>query len=147
MISNTKNDLSVIKQIIALQEMNEASLRSMWDKFFDYKPEIGSRQHMIAKIAYKIQEQVYGGVDPVTESKIREKAKKTSLIDKKKRKKFDPQIGTKIVKEYHDKTHEVLVVEDGFAYEGAIFKSLSAIANKITGTKWNGLKFFGVSAS
>ncbi len=146
MIPNTKNDLSIIKQIIALQSMNEDSLLSMWDKFFDYKPEVSSRQHIIAKIAYKIQEQVYGGVDPVTESKIREKAKKTSLIDKKKRKKFDPQIGTKITKEYHDKTYEVLVVDDGFAYEGDVFKSLSAIANKITGTKWNGLKFFGVAS-
>ena len=145
MIPNTKNDLSIIKQIVALKSMDENSLRNMWDKFFDYKPEVDSRQHMVAKIAYKIQEQVYGGVDPVTESKIREKAKKTSLKNQKK-KKFQPQVGTKIVKEYHDKTHEVLVVEDGFAYEGAIFKSLSAIANKITGTKWNGLKFFGVAS-
>jgi len=147
MISNTKNDLSIIKQIIALKSMDENSLRNMWDKFFDCKPEVSSRQHMVAKIAYKIQELAYGGVDPATEEKIREQAKKTSLKNQKKKKKFQPQVGTKIVKEYHDKTYEVLVVNDGFAYEGAIFKSLSAIANKITGTKWNGLKFFGVSAS
>ena len=145
MISNTENDLSIIKQIIALQSMNEDSLLSMWDKFFDYKPEVSSRQHMISKVAYKIQELAYGGVDPATEEKIREQAKKTSLKNKKK-KKFQPQVGTKIVKEYHDRTHEVLVVEDGFAYEGEVFKSLSAIANKITGTKWNGLKFFGVAS-
>ncbi|MBO7453855.1 MAG: DUF2924 domain-containing protein [Alphaproteobacteria bacterium] len=144
MIPNTKNDLSIIKQIIALQSMDENSLRNMWDKFFDYKPEVSSRQHMISKIAYKIQELAYGGVDPDTEEKIREQAKKTSLKNQKKKKKFQPQIGTKIVKEYHDKTYEVLVVNDGFAYEGNVFKSLSAIANKITGTKWNGLKFFGV---
>ena len=145
MISNTQNALSIIKQIIALQSMNEDSLLSMWDKFFDYKPEVSSRQHIISKIAYKIQELVYGGVDPATEEKIREQAKNTSLRSKKK-KKFQPQIGTKIVKEYHEKTYEVLVVDDGFAYEGEVFKSLSAIANKITGTKWNGLKFFGVAS-
>ena len=100
---------------------------------------------MISKIAYKIQKLAYGGVDPATEEKIREQAKKISLKNKNK-KKFQPQIGTKIVKEYHDKTYEVLVVDDGFAYEGEVFKSLSAIANKITGTKWNGLKFFGVAS-
>ena len=99
---------------------------------------------MVAKIAYKIQELAYGGVDPVTEEKIREQAKKTSLKNKKK-KKFQPQIGTKMIKEYHDKTYEVLVVVNGFAYEDEVFKSLSAIANKITGTRWNGLKFFGVN--
>lgn len=145
MISDTQNDLNIIKQIIALQSMDENSLLSMWDKFFDYKPEVSSRQHMVSKIAYKIQELAYGGVDPATEEKIRERAKKTSLKNQKKKKKFQPQIGTKIVKEYHDKTHEVLVVDNGFAYEGDVFKSLSAIANKITGTKWNGLKFFGVN--
>ena len=85
MIPNTKNDLSIIKQIIALQSMDENSLRNMWDKFFDYKPEVDSRQHMVAKIAYKIQELAYGGVDPATEEKIREQAKKTSLKNKKKR--------------------------------------------------------------
>ena len=146
MISNTENDLNIIKQIIALQSMNENSLLSMWDKFFDYKPEVSSRQHMISKIAYKIQELAYGGVDPATEEKIREQARKTPLKNQKKKKKFQPQIGTKIVKEYHDKTYEVLVVDGGFAYEGDVFKSLSAIANKITGTKWNGLKFFGVAS-
>ena len=60
--------------------------------------------------------------------------------------KFCPMIGTKIVKEYRDKIHEVVVVNDGFAYEGMVYKSLSAIATKITGTKWNGLKFFEVRA-
>ena len=43
MISNAQNDLSIIKQIIALQSMDENSLRNMWDKFFDYKPEVDSR--------------------------------------------------------------------------------------------------------
>lgn len=115
MISNTQNDLSIIKQIIALQSMDEDSLQNMWNKFFDCKPEVSSRQHMISKIAYKIQELAYGGVDPATEEKIREQAKKTSLKNKKK-KKFQPQIGTKIVKEYHNKTYEVLVVDnEGFS--------------------------------
>jgi hypothetical protein len=54
-------------------------------------------------------------------------------------------VGTKIVKEYKGKTHEVTVVEEGFSYGGAIFKSLSAVAQKITGTKWNGLRFFNIN--
>jgi hypothetical protein len=60
------------------------------------------------------------------------------------KKKYKPLIGAKIVKEYRDKTHEIIVVDGGFSYEGEVFKSLSAIATKITGTKWNGLVFFGI---
>ncbi|GHT95763.1 hypothetical protein FACS1894122_13550 [Alphaproteobacteria bacterium] len=56
-------------------------------------------------------------------------------------------VGTKIIKEYKGKLIEVLVVNNGFSYSGEIFKSLSAIATQITGTKWNGLKFFQVAGA
>ena len=115
---------------------------------FDENPEIMSRKYMIAKIAYKIQELAYGGLDDETENKIRNCAKevtKEKTVTAKKMRKFSPLIGTKITKEYRDKIHEVLVVNDGFSYEGTVYKSLSAIATKIAGTKWNGLKFFNVS--
>lgn len=50
-------------------------------------------------------------------------------------------VGNKIVKEYREKIHEVTVVNEGFSYEGIVYTSLSAIATKIAGTKWNGLQF------
>ena len=140
------DDLNVIKQIVVLQNLNNAVLDKMWRKFFEGRPEIESRQYMIAKIAYRIQELAYGGVDTETEEKIKAAAKKVSMPHApKKAKKFDPMIGTKIVKEYRGKVHEVLVINDGFSYYGETYKSLSAIATKITGTKWNGLKFFNVA--
>ena len=88
----------------------------------------------------------YGGVDIKTEKAIVSAVKE---LDKTKTKsnKFAPSIGTKIVKEYKGQIHEVLTVENGFAYAGTVFKSLSAIATKITGTKWNGLRFFGVGGN
>ncbi len=52
--------------------------------------------------------------------------------------------GTKIYREHNGITHEVEVVSDGFEYNGRKWKSLSSIANKITGTKWSGPKFFGL---
>ena len=147
MIENNFNEnLKVIKQITRLQRMSKSELRITWDKFFDYPPEILSNQHMVAKLAYRIQELAYGGLDSETENKISECAKESlkGNLKNKKSKKFMPMVGTKIMKEYHDKMHEVLVVNDGFAYNGEVFKSLSAIATKITGTKWNGLKFFNL---
>jgi hypothetical protein len=52
--------------------------------------------------------------------------------------------GTKICKEYNGSVYQVEVLKDGFEYNGQKWKSLSAIATKITGTKWNGPKFFGM---
>jgi hypothetical protein len=55
-----------------------------------------------------------------------------------------PINGTRICKEYHGKKYEVESVDDGFVCGGLFYKSLSALANEITGHKTNGLKFFGV---
>ena len=142
---NGNKDLSVIKQVVALQNMRSCDLEAMWDKFFNHPPEVASRQHITAKLAYKIQEMAYGGVDSKTEEKIKSCAKEIpTLVELKKTRKFSLMVGTKITKEYHGKLHEVFVVKEGFSYNSEIYKSLSAIASKIAGTKWNGLKFFAV---
>lgn len=115
---------------------------------FDLEPEIMSRKYMISKLAYKMQELVYGSLDADTEAKIKACANETcrkQTLSSKKHAKFNPLVGTKIIKKHGEKIYEVLVVNDGFAFEGIVYKSLSAIATKITGTKWNGLKFFNVA--
>ncbi len=141
-------DLTIIKQITKLQSMTAQELDNVWRTMFYQEPEVHSRKYIIGKIAYRIQELAYGALEAETEDKIKACAKKTQrksvVPTTKKPKKFSPMIGTKIIKEYHDKIHEVMVVNDGFSYEGTVYKSLSAVANKITGTKWNGLKFFDV---
>ena len=55
------------------------------------------------------------------------------------------QEGTKLYREFNGVKHEVQILEKGFSYKDKVYKSLSAIANKITGTHWNGKKFFGVA--
>ena len=151
-------NVKVIKQITNLPNLNKTELENMWQRFFDYPPEVNSRQYIISKLAYRIQELAYGSVNSETEKKIkayaevietqenkRAKIKSNSMENStKKSKKYSPMVGTKIAKEYRGKLHEVLVVTNGFAYSGEVFRSLSAIALKITGTKWNGLRFFGV---
>lgn len=70
-----------------------------------------NRKYMIAKIAYRIQELAYGGLDTKTENKIRNCAKEVTIeknIAAKKTRKFSPIISTKIVKEYYDKIHKIM---------------------------------------
>jgi hypothetical protein len=149
-MSNDKRDLVVIRQIMALQNKTTKELNDLWDKMFGIPPAVASRQHMIAKLAYRIQELAYGGLDESTEDKIQAAVREISKPKKtneKSYKKFMPMLGTRIVKEYRGAMHEVMVVSNGFAYAGAIYSSLSAVAQKITGTKWNGYKFFQLSRS
>jgi hypothetical protein len=148
-MSNDKRDLVVIRQIMALQNKTTKELNDLWDKMFTMPPAVASKQHIIAKLAYRIQELAYGGLDEATENKIQAAVREISKPKKaneKPYKKFMPMLGTRIVKEYRGSTHEVMVVSNGFAYAGAIYSSLSAVAQKITGTKWNGLKFFNLKA-
>lgn len=137
-----KQDLTVIKQVMALQNKSLSELDKMWLKMFDHSPAFRTKQYMMSKIAYRIQELAYGGIDSSTEQKLNAGIRE---FNKSKAKKYKPMVGTKIVKEYKKKIYEVLVTEEGFAYAGAVYGSLSAVAQKITGTKWNGLKFFDIS--
>lgn len=93
-------DLSVIKKVAKLQCMTLKELDEVWRSMFDHALEITSRKYMIGKIAYKIQEQVYGSLDVETENKMKACAKKTESKTKgtTKPRKFCPMIGTKIVK-------------------------------------------------
>ena len=72
----------------------------------------------------------------ITEKELKETCKRTSSIEIKS--------GTKLIREYKSEKHEVTALEKGFEYKGKQYRSLSAIANEITGTQWNGKVFFGV---
>ena len=58
-----------------------------------------------------------------------------------------PMAGTRLIREYQGVEHCATVLQDGFEWQGRPYKSLSAIARAITGTRWNGLTFFGLKNS
>ncbi|GHT92028.1 hypothetical protein FACS1894122_05320 [Alphaproteobacteria bacterium] len=135
-------DFKVLKQILALEGKSVDELTKLWGTFYDYEPMSYSKSYLVSKIAYKIQELAFGGLPENTRKRMDQLS--TNINGSVVKKKYKPLIGAKIVKEYHNKTYEIVVVDGGFSFEGEVFKSLSAIATKITGTKWNGLKFFGI---
>ena len=77
-------------------------------------------------------------------NKLVEHYSETKSIDTKKIKKFEVTIGTKFIREFKGEKYEVIAVDGGFNFHGNLYKTLSAVANVITGTHWNGKKFFGV---
>jgi hypothetical protein len=99
-------------------------------------------------LAYKLQEQAFGGMKPEYKRRLRQlaesfersssnPAKKVSLTTKIKP-------GTRLIRRWDEQTHQVTVAEKGFEYKGARYKSLSEIARLITGTRWSGPLFFGL---
>ena len=90
----------------------------------------------------------YGGLSPEVQIKIDklvEQYDKTQNI-KQGCNLFSISNGTKLIREFKGKTYSVMVISDGYEFNGKKYKSLSAIANEITGKHWNGKKFFGVAS-
>ncbi len=145
---------SVVKQIADLDNLNYAQLCQRWRTLFGKDPTASNRPYLIKRLAYRIQEIAYGGLS--------EPARKTmdDILDahgfdanggrlngrrpEKMYKAGVPVPGTRFIREWKDNTYEVTVVNGGFEFEGRRYRSLSAIAQAITGTHWNGRAFFGL---
>ena len=100
------------------------------------------------RVIYRLQEIYYGGIDPNDMDILNSFADRDPLANLKSMtvKRTSKVYGTKLCRIWKGKQYEVTVGKDGkFIFGGEIYNSLSAIANKITGTKWNGKVFFGVA--
>jgi hypothetical protein len=96
---------------------------------------------MLPILAFRIQELSQGGLPAQTRAKLTETIGMLNTSSRKVPRRFRP--GTRIVREWKGKVHEVTITDGGFEYEGETFKSLSPIACRITGTHWSGPAFFG----
>lgn len=138
------NNKSVIKQIIELETKSVLELRGLYNQIMPKTaPLSANKDYLKPRIAYRLQELAFGGLKEEIKNQLLKIADSHDHPHQIKPKKLLP--GTKICKQWGDIIHEVEVAKDGFIYAGHNFKSLSAIAKVITGTKWNGLKFFKIS--
>jgi hypothetical protein len=134
-------------QITALDALTTADLQIEWRRLYRAAPPTRlSRDLLVRGVAYKLQEQVYGGLSHDTRRRLR------SLVDgpdKQSRSRAAPATtlkpGTKLVREWRGHVHTVNVLDDGFDYGGQRHRSLTRIARLITGVHWSGPLFFGLS--
>src|SRR6266404_3517850 len=134
---------SVLSQLAALKGAPTPVLKAKWRELFETEPPAYNRR----LLAYRIQELAYGGLSRETLERLRAMAKQYATRDAAERKARPlqrPIAGTKLIREYQGIEHCVTVRADDFEYMGRPYKSLSSIAREITGTKWNGLVFFGL---
>jgi len=138
---------TVLSQLAALKGASAPFLKVRWRELFNTEPPAYNRRFLESRLAYRIQELAYGGLSRETLDRLRAMAKQYATRDAAERKArpvHRPIIGTKLIREYQGIEHCVTVRADDFDYLGRPYKSLSSIAREITGTKWNGLVFFGL---
>jgi hypothetical protein len=148
------DNTNVLKRVTALPDMSMAELKAMWKELFNQDPPGHRKPYLVRKLAYRIQELAFGGLSESTEKRLDSLAhgkgdpKSNGKAGNKRRKKLNTLgVGTKLIREWRGREYLVMVMADGFEYQGQKFRSLSAIVKEITGTQWSGPAFFGINKS
>ena len=134
-------------RLAALKTATTLELKAQWRDLFDSEPPPFNRRYLESRLAYRIQELAYGGLKPETIRRLERLGDELDGGDRKKsriRADLKPITGTRLIREWQGVEHVVTVTSDGFDWQGRPYRSLSAIARTITGTRWNGLVFFGL---
>ena len=138
-----KPGLSEIEDEIA-GLLDRPTLRHAWREFHRAGPPLGlSRDLLIRALAYELQEHAHGGPSLALRRRLQ------SLAGASEKGAVDPGLvikaGTTLVRQWRGHTHTVLVHKDGFEHEGQLYRSLTAIAERITEAHWSGPRFFGLT--
>ena len=138
-MENQTTETSVRRQLLALTQMDKEELVAKWQDLFGTTPPEYGTLFMRKRLAHRIQELFYSGLPEML---------KNQMLSQKKLQKRNAGIlkpGNRIVREWHGVKHEVIIRNNGVEYQGVIYRSLTAVAKKITGGHWNGRHFFGVN--
>ena len=144
--------ISIEEEIAQVRDLDVKALRVRWRNVFGKPPPEHLTRHLLFRIiAYTLQADRLGDLDVETLKLLKQAAgqegpasatsKNLARLDQRR---FAPPPGTVLVREWDRTSHRVMVMPDGYAWNGKSFDSLSQVAFAITGTKWNGPRFFGL---
>jgi hypothetical protein len=133
-------------ELAALPTLSAQELRERWQDLRCGEPIApASRDLMIREVAYKMQERAHGGLAPAIKRRLHVLAEE---FERNGAGALAPapllKPGTRLLREWQGRTHTVIVLDDGFDYEGERYASLTQIARRITGARWSGPRFFGL---
>lgn len=151
-------DKCINNQIEALKDMPTKELQRQYKELYGRDANGTHKTYLWRKIAYKLQELEQGGLSTKAENRLKALIEKFDPINNKTLRPDKPVLnqqaslkdkrlpipGTIIIKKYKSTNYQVKVLEKGFEYNENIYKTLSAIAKKITGAHWNGYLFFNL---
>ncbi len=135
-------------KIAALADLRRPGLIDRWQALHGASPPKGlSRRLLVLAIAYRMQVKRYGGMTSAARRRLRV-AGRDDGARREPKTNGAPQLapGTRLVREWNGVTHVVDAVDGGFIWQGARYGSLSAVARAITGARWSGPRFFGLTS-
>jgi len=138
--------MNAARRLDNLSLMDKGQLTALWKQLFDNNLGSRLRRNLLIRIlAYRIQEQEYGGLSKATLGRLHQLGRLFE-VNPKAEIPSTPALkpGTRVVREWKGRMHHVTVIERGYEYSGRKYASLSQIARLITGTRWNGPLFFGL---
>ncbi|WP_222931877.1 DUF2924 domain-containing protein [Sphingomonas sabuli] len=126
----------ITAEVRALEALDLHGLRDEWRRRYGEPPKMRSTELLARLLAWKIQADAFGGLDAATIRLLNAETlpPPTPVLEP----------GTRLSREWQGRRHEVDVLESGFRYDDHDYRSLSQVAREITGTRWNGLRFFGL---
>lgn len=138
---------AIAARLQALETIGYAMLRAEWRRLYrSLPPKRVARELLVLGVAWKVQEQALGGLSAATKRSL---ACLTQTLERegdvKRNRIVQLKPGAKLVREWHGKSHTVLVLDDGFEWRGKRWRSLSTIAKAISGAHWSGPRFFGLT--
>ena len=126
-----------------LRSLDAAALRQEWRRLYRAEPPKLSRDLLLLGLAYRLQEQEHRGLSRAVDRKLRSMATLLSTTGKvQQAPRVNLKAGARLVREWHGRTHTVVVTAGGFEYGERSYSSLSEIARQITGARWSGPRFF-----
>jgi hypothetical protein len=139
-------DSSISQRLASLPDLSKPALGELWRQLFDREPPLAIRKELMLRIiAYRRQEQEFGGLNEGSCRRLRQLAS-AFAADPNAAVSTRPPIkpGTRLVRQWKEQVHVVEVEPEGYQYKGVRYESLSEIARLITGTRWSGPLFFGL---
>jgi hypothetical protein len=137
-----------LTQLDSLPAMSKDALSALWQQLFQSPPQRQLRRQLMVRIlAYRIQEQAFRGLSANARQRLRQMARaleRDPAAELAAAPTYKP--GTRLIRQWQDRTHVVTVQEKGYEYQGAHYQSLSEVARLITGTRWSGPLFFGLKS-
>jgi hypothetical protein len=151
---------SISERIAQFKAMTVAQLREEWRKYYGEETRTRNRDYLWKRLAWRIQELKYGGLSDAAKARIAEINRDNPFVRRQLPRGFaatlestaaprrDPRLpspGSTLVRAYKGQDVRVVVLDDGFEWDGRRFESLSEVAFAVTGSKWNGWLFFGLT--